>query len=144
MPNDIFGIEKVAHGANEIVLSSGVLVKIKDTVVLAQTANLDYQRTVQPVYELGSEDIWVQVSPAAGSANISRAVSASKNVYVYGIGQGCEPYDITLSKGKGCTAQLDTVTATGCTTTSIGLQVNAGQGFLTETIQAHVGMVRKS
>lgn len=140
---DIFGAEKNAHSAEEIVMSSGVLVSIGGPVHLAQQVNLQYQRQIQPIYELGSEDIWVSITPASGTCTINRAVGQD-DPYEFVKGDECKGYDIALGEGKGkCTKKCPTITATGCYTTSCGLQAQAGQGFLTEDMNIFVSCVNK-
>ncbi len=139
---DIFGADKKVHGADKIVMSSGVKVSFDDDVKLAQSVDLQYQRQVQPVYELGSEDIWVSLTPASGTCNMSRVVGED-DPYEFVNGDKCDGYDITLDEGEStCSKELSTVTATGCHTISCGLQAQAGQGFLTENMQAFVGMIK--
>lgn len=142
---DIFGCTKTAHGSSEIVCSTGVLVAIQGEIMLAQSCNLNYQRQAQPVYELGHEDIWVTSQPASGSCEVGRAVSESKNVYAHINKDSCRGVTITLQAGDGnCTAKVKTVTATGCVCQSVGLQAQAGPGFLTESMSWFVGGVYAS
>lgn len=147
---DIFGGTRQTHGAKEIVLSHGVLVNISgagggDHVVLAQSVNINYQRTVQPVYEIGSEDIWVMLTPASGTCQLSRAVSDQNNVFAYVADKDCNDYEITVGAGKGeCTAKAQNALCKGCYTQAIGLQVQAGQGFLTESMTSFVGSLEQS
>lgn len=141
MATDIYGAQKNIHGADEIVMSTGVLVSIKDTVHLAQSVNLNYARQIQPVYELGSEDIWLTLSPASGTCEVSRAVSKDQKAFANVHGEECSKgYDISIDKGQGsCTADPGSIHASGCFTQSVGLQAQAGPGFLTEQMSVFVG-----
>lgn len=141
---DIFGAQKNVHGADEVVQSSGVLVSIGETVALAQNLNLQYQRTVQALFELGSEDVYVAVTPGQGTCEVSRFITESSNVYTYVKDDNCQDYTVDVQAGKGtCTAKVQSIHASGCHTMSVGEQVQAGQSQLTETMQIFVGMVEK-
>lgn len=141
---DIFGAEKTAHSGKDIVSSTGVLVDFNGTIALAQSANVTYQRTVQPVYELGKEDIYVVIPGATGTCNVSRAVSKSAKAFQYvPKDANCDTSGtMMLQKGQGkCTAEPGTVKCTGVIVQNVSLQVQAGQGFLTETMDAFVSCV---
>lgn len=138
---DIFGATKTGHSASEIVSSTGVLVSVGGEIHLAQSANVTYQRQVQPIYELGSEDIWSVVPGATGTCNVSRAVSQSANVFKH-VPKSCEGTTLMLQAGRGnCSAKCGQVKCTGVIAQNVSLQVQAGQGFLTETMDFFVASV---
>lgn len=148
MANDIFGYNKQTAtggvmGPNFVTVTIGSASNIH----LVQTVNLTYQRTVQPVYEIGSGSVWMQPGPASGSLTLSRVVgqSGAFDPIVQPKGQPCGTVDITISgDGAECGgATLGSVKCKQCMPMQVGLTVAVGTATVTDNVVYMVGSVEK-
>lgn len=148
---DVFGSEKQAHGAKTIVGFSGVLVHVKNEALkLAQMVRLTYRRTAENLYELGSEDIYTQITPATGTLNLEYIVSTditgnTDTSKVLANAGGCTDTGetITLQAGKAqCGGVLaNVITCAGCVLTELGWSAQAGRGSFQSSAAYNVGVV---
>lgn len=150
---DIFGYSKT--GTNGHVASPfNVLVSIKNSgsnsasIMLAQQCVINYQRSLQPVYELGSDYVWMSMGQSQGTWQITRAVGVKP-----GGGQGGQdatsdgllvPYkgnqddcngstDLYMSGNTArCGHNPGSVSSTGGVLTSVGIQAQVGQLIVTD------------
>lgn len=148
MANDIFGYSKQTAtggvmGPNFVTVSIGGASNIH----LVQTVSLNYQRDVQPVYEIGSGSVWMQPGPARGSLTLTRVVgqSGAFDQIVQPQGSACGTTDITISgDGSQCGgAMLGSVKCKQCMPTQVGLTVSVGTVTVTDTVGYMVGSVEK-
>ena len=138
---DVFGSSKQVHSADQVTNWSGILISIDGTIHLAQSANLQYQRQIQPVYELGSEDIWAGATPAQGTFTIQRAIGMGKKAgKAFSLSTGCSGKDIRMTDGNGvCTDKFGIVTMRNAVPQSYSIQATAGQHIVTEDATFWVG-----
>lgn len=151
MSKDIFGLEKKSKSATQVSHPSMVALKLPtaSTVSLCQSVQIDYQRQTQPIYELGSEDVYIAVQGASGTVQINRAING------FDKGKAWEPYEgsgcnvsdasITISStaNKECHAEVGNITCEGATLTRVGFQAQAGQAIITDSAEYAVGAVKK-
>lgn len=124
---DVFGYNKKVKGPGDIASASAVVVKLDNQKVsLAQSARVDYQRSVAPNYELGSEAVYLTAGHSGGNVNISRLIGETAALAPYKA-DPCKLVTISLAKGDtNCAKDIGVITAQGMCT-SMNLEVQAGQ-----------------
>lgn len=144
---DIFGFNKTAHTQEEISTPSALMVAFgsaagaSSMIRLVQSANLTYQRSINPTMELGSEDIWVSASPASGTLQLSRAVGISQMLRPY-VNNPCGESTIVLGKGNAdCTFDPGIIVCGGCIGQSATINAQAGQHIITDGMTYNVATV---
>lgn len=148
---DFFGYNKTAKGMENITSPSMVAVSIGGSggaLSLAQQCDVTYQREIAPVYELGSDSVWMTGGKSSGSCNISRAIGSAgggagtKFLNPFKPADPCKTTQITISKGAGtCGAEPGNLTCKGCLLQQIQVQVQVGQLFVTDSATFNVGSV---
>lgn len=148
---DIFGYSKTGTNGN-VASPFNVLVSIKTPgdsgkIMLAQQCVIQYQRTIQPVYELGSDYVWMSMGQSQGTWQITRAVGTKPKG-----GQGGKdansdgllvPYknddycagstDLYMSGGTAhCGYNPGSLSSSGAILTSVGVQAAVGQLIVTD------------
>lgn len=145
MSQDIFGYTKnQTYGG--VTGPQFVIVQVDGKKLnLAQSVNLNYGRTVQPVYEIGSGTVWMQPGPATGTLSIQRVVG--DGVFNFGgwPSSPCATVDITImGDGNVCDGgKFGTVNCRSCMPASVGLTISAGGVTVTDSCQFNVGSVEK-
>lgn len=140
---DYFGYNKTCYGPGNIVSTSMVLVKIDNSPVrLAQSCNIEYKRTMEPKFELGSDSVWLIAGHSSGSCTIDRAVGDVKLLQPYKPGSACDTQTITIAKGsEDCGMEPGTVTCTNSLLVQVGVTA-AIQGLsVTDNAQWAVGLL---
>lgn len=139
---DVFGYDKTVKGPGEIVSASAVMVKLGDSgkVNLAQAVTIDYQRTVTPNYELGSETVFLTAGHSAGTCRIERLVGETKALEPYVTSNSCDPTTITVAKSGDlkCSKDIGTLTMKGLPS-SVSVAVQAGQFTVTDSATYQIG-----
>lgn len=146
--SDIFGYDKGNQSYGGVTGPSFVKVMVDGTKLnFAQSVNLTYGRTVQPVYEIGSGSVWMQPGPAQGTLSINRVVG--DGVFNYGSalpsGDPCKTVNITIS-GDGSTCgggNFGTVKCKQCMLANVGVTINAGGVTVTDSATFNVGSVEQ-
>lgn len=132
--SDVFGYSKKAKGPGNVVSPSMVMVMIDgERVYLAQTCTVNYQRSVTPNYELGSDSVWMTAGHSSGSVAIARAVGDEPLVSLYLPGSACDTQTITVGKGDGaCGMDPGTLTCSGCVLTTVGTNLSVGGSIVSD------------
>lgn len=143
MAKDVFGTSKTVHAADQVTNWSGVLIMIGSTVHLAQSCNLQYQRQIQPVYELGSEDIWAGATGASGTFQIQRAIGMGVGAgEAFDLKKGCGGTTIYMMDGDGtCTDKFGEILMPDAVPQGYTIQAQAGNHIVTEDATFWVGAV---
>jgi hypothetical protein len=152
MAKDFFGYSKEAKGPGNIVSPTMVIVSIDGTKLrLAQSVDLNYSRTVEPTYELGSDSVWMVAGKTSGSCTIQRAIGTAGDSGGGGLlvpfvpKDACKTQTLIIAKGDGaCGMDPGTIVCGGCLIQSIGANVNVGALVLTDTATYNVGSVSLS
>jgi hypothetical protein len=105
---------------------------------LVQQANFTVNRTVNFLYEIGSNNIYYVGNRRQGQAQLVRVVggSATFKTMVTKYGDMCNPADLTLEGSGGCGGVTVNVTYTlkKATLTSIGASVTAQEIVINENL----------
>ena len=106
---------------------------------LVQQAQFAVQRTVNMLYELGSNNVYYVGNRRQGTANLSRIVGSSGifKQLLTDYGDMCTPKMLNLTAGGGCGKQAGTSVAydlLDATLTSVGGQVTAQEIVFTEQL----------
>jgi hypothetical protein len=145
MSKDIFGYTKVAKGIENIASPSLVAVSVNGKINLAQSCTINYQRELQPVFELGSENIWMTGGKSQGDCNIERAVGEGAVWGQFSNGDPCTAQTIVVSKGSvSCGEWNGTVRCTGCLLQNVSVSAQVGSLVVTESAKYNVGCVANS
>ena len=151
---DIFGLTKKSKAASAISHPSMVGLELPNgngRVMLCQSVQIDYQRQTQPIYELGSEDVYMAVQGATGTVQLTRAihgVTGSGSALAPYSGSGCADMGATLKINTStdgsnkCHAEVGTITCEGATLSRIGFQAQAGNAIITDSAEYVVGAVK--
>lgn len=148
---DIFGYSK--NGTNGHVASPfNVLVSIKSKgdsgkIMLAQQCVINYQRSIQPVYELGSDYVWMSMGQSQGTWQITRAVGTKPKDSAGGDGKASDGLLIPYKNSDYCSGSTDlymsgsdahcghnpgSISSSGGILTSVGIQAAVGQLIVTD------------
>lgn len=146
MSQDIFGYDKGNQSYGGVTGPSFVKVMVGGKQLnFAQSVTLNYGRTVQPVYEIGSGSVWMQPGPAQGTLNINRVVG--DGVFNYGQWPDgpCKTVDITISgDGSDCGGgNFGSVKCKQCMPANVGVTIQAGGVTVTDQVTYNVGSVEK-
>lgn len=152
---DIFGLTKTSQNSTSIGHPSMVGITLpngNNQIALCQSVQIDYQRQASPIYELGSENVYIAVQGATGSVQLSRAINSVDNLGGSALelynGSGCvaSPANLIINtSGRGnkdCHAQTGKITCEGATLARIGFQAQAGQAIITDSAEYVVGAVK--
>lgn len=136
---DFFGYNKQVNGISSIATPSLVSVSIGDKLQLAQSCTVQYSRELQPVFELGSEDIWMTGGKSQGTCGIERAIGEG-GVWEPYSGDACDGVDITITEGTStCGAVPIALYCTGCLLRQVSFTANVGQLTVTDSADYIVG-----
>lgn len=137
---DIFGHSKTVHGPQDLATTSAVLVRVgSGTVKLAQSVRIDYRRTVNPQYELGSEDVYLTIAPASGTCSIERLVGAGGALAAFKGSDPCKLESITVaSSSAACGSGVGTISMKGICT-DVGFNAAVGQFTVTDSANYTIG-----
>lgn len=149
---DIFGLTKKSQNSTHISHPSMVGITLPGSnngeIILCQSVQVDYQRQAQPIYELGSENVYIAVQGATGSVSLNRAINKETAALVPYKGTGCVEGEANLiikttkrDKSK-CHADMGEITCEGATLTRVGFQAQAGQAIITDSAEYVVGAVK--
>lgn len=133
-----FGNKQVVRGAfraEDLTLTFG-----GDKAVLCQQVQFTCNRTINMLYEIGSNDVYYVGNRRQGQAQVSRVVGGNANMreLVKKFGNMCKPDDIILKANGGggnlCTAAKRTYTMKQATLISVGASITAQEIVLTENL----------
>lgn len=141
MATDYFGYSRTSYGPGNIASSNAVLLAIdSEDVRLCQSVEVQYQRTITPAYELGSESVWFVAGRVTGSCRVNRSVGEVKLLDPYKPGSACETQTLTIAKGDGtCFMDAGTLTMANCLLESVGISVNTQDVTITDNAQWQIG-----
>lgn len=144
MAQDVFGLNKNVYNSRYITRGSGVLISFNSKDVhLAQSCNINYQREVTPIYELGSEDIYAGSSNPAGTAEISKIISSHAfALELFKLNDGCSAINFEVGGGDSCGADFGIIKCPNSMLTSVGIQATAGQASVTENANLWIGTLQ--
>lgn len=143
---DIFGynkqgtIGKIATPSNTLVSITGG--SVTGTILLAQSCNITYQRSVQPVYELGSDYVWMAMGQSSGTWQITRAVGERGDGKTSGVSLLLVPYQqddqcsaqtlFMQGNSDHCGINPGSIIGTGAILTQVGANTAVGQLVVTD------------
>lgn len=120
----------------EISTPSGVAISLNGELHLAQSVRVSYQRTVSPIYELGSEDVWMSANPPTGTIDLERVIGSAGGIFArFRTNDACKGVTIKIQQGGGCGASPGVITATDCLLSQLGFSATAGDIKITDTAQ---------
>jgi hypothetical protein len=142
---DVFGYTKTAKGPGNVVSPSMVMVMIDgERVYLAQQCTVQYQRSVSPNYELGSDSVWMTAGHSSGTVQLSRAVGDDPLVAPYLPGSACDTQTITVGKGDGaCGMDPGTLTCAGCVLANVGTTLSVSGSIVSDSASWSFGNLMK-
>ena len=121
---------------SEISTPSGVAISLNGELHLAQSVRIAYQRTVNPIYELGSEDVWMSGAPPTGTVDLERVVGSAGGIFArFRTNDPCKGVTIKIQHGGGCGASPGVITATDCLLTNLGFNAQAGDIKVVDSAQ---------
>lgn len=137
---DVFGYSKTTHTGSiatftDVVLSIGASTGGGGKLMLCQNIRLNYERQIQPIYGIGTADIWLSPLPATGRMEVSRAITATSSgaagtngmLKPYAGDVKCTPTPLTISEVKNdCGVVPGSVSASGLLS-NVGVNIVAGQ-----------------
>lgn len=131
---DYFGFDKTAKGPSKVLSTAMAIITVGgEDVRLAQGVAINYQRKVQPQFELGSDSVWMVVGHAQGTCKIDRAVGEGKFLEPFkGKGTGCEPTVLTLDATGNCGSEAGTVKMLGAVLQDVSIQATVQNVTITE------------
>lgn len=137
---EYFGYTKNIKGPDSIGTTAAVLVKIDGgDVKLAQSVTVEYQRAINPQFELGSEDIYYTIAPASGTCSIERIVGMGKALDCFKPKDPCKLQSITIASGNPtCGAQIGTISMRGICQ-SVKFSASVGQFTVTDGATYQIG-----
>lgn len=99
MAKDIFGYNKNKESAAGLLPPGAIIVTIDDNQLnLAQEVRVEYARDVTPVYELGSENVYMVAGKSAGTCTISRMIGDAFKGYLPN--SPCDIQNISITRGS--------------------------------------------
>lgn len=147
---DIFGYSKTGTNGN-VASPFNVLVSVKTQdsgkIMLAQQCIINYQRTIQPVYELGSDYVWMSMGQSQGTWQITRAVGTKPKGGKGGKDASSEGLLVPYKNTDYCNGSTDLymsgstehcgydpgkLSSSGAMLTSVGVQAAVGQLIVTD------------
>jgi hypothetical protein len=151
MASDYFGYDKQSFDPGNIVGATMVAVSIDNggggNLCLVQSASVQYNRNVQPTYELGSDSVWLVAGTSSGDVSISRALgrkgSGSTAFWeTFKPQDPCKSTTITIAKGDGaCGLDPGRIMCESCLLTSMSSSVQVGSLTVTEDARYTTGKV---
>lgn len=130
---DIFGYNRT--GASDVFVADKSKLTIVgiDGVDLIQGWQVQYQQSIQPIYEVGSTRIFWAKSNPIGNGSISRIVGSS---FLKMSSEICDKgTTITITNAAGsCSGGQVGLTCTGSICTSIGFSAQAGNPTVSESV----------
>lgn len=142
---DVFGFTKTTHAQSEISSPSTVLVSVGGNVHLVQSCSIRYARTVTPVHELGSEDVWMSAGPGAGTCSLTRAVGAGRTLLDgFSSENRCGTQTITIGGvSNDCAQNPGMLRCVNALLADVGMSASVGEVFITDSATFNVGSVEK-
>lgn len=129
---DIIGYDRQIHADGEIMSSEAATISFGGRKrSLVQQFQAGYQHRVEPIYELGSPDVYLVKGQPMGNVNISRLVG--RNGFLDGLGgTQCGSLDtVTIgTDGRTCHATPSTSSLRFSGAIIQGLQFSSGAGQL--------------
>ena len=130
---DVFGYTNTSQ-IGGVLNFQNAAIKIgdsKDNLMLVQSANLRYNRTVSPVMGAGTTTVYLVPQPGTGQLDVNRAiVSSSSPLSPYVSGDACTPQSVQIILlNNGCTTGAKgSITADGLLS-GVTIQINVGGGL---------------
>ena len=130
---DIFGYNRT--GASDVFVAdkSQLTITGVDGVDLIQGWQIQYQQSIQPIYEVGSSRIFWAKSNPLGSGSIARIVGNSILQMTHNICDKGTTVTITNASGSCSGGQVNLV-CTGAICTSVGFSSQAGNPTVAESV----------
>lgn len=136
MSTDIFGYTPQSGNVGGVLNFQNVAISVGSgegkSIMLVQSANLRYNRTVSPVMGAGTATVYLVAQPASGQLDVNRAILTSSGLLEpFKANDGCAPQDVTIALiGNGCNKEIKSgsITASGLLT-SVQVQINVGGGL---------------
>lgn len=134
MSKDIFGYTPQNSTVGGVLNFQNAAISVggKDgAIMLVQSANLRYNRTVSPVMGAGTASVYLVAQPASGQLDVNRAILTSSTLLEpFSAEDGCKPQDITIALVEnGCSKPKGgTITASGLLS-SVQVNINVGGGL---------------
>lgn len=76
MSQDILGYERTAHAPGSVLTGDYALVTLGGAVALVQQTNVNYTQQVEPIYEIGTPDLYWVTGQAMGQMTANAAVGS--------------------------------------------------------------------
>jgi hypothetical protein len=147
--NDYFGYNRQVHKSGQVISSQSALISFGDdsdkTVTLAQNVTVNYAHRVEPVYELGSDDVFYVTGQPSGTMAISRSVGAEGLLQSFGSSSQCNlnTINIDLNEEVGCVdLELDKgrgIKIGNAIAVNVGLNFGAGGLQISENTSFVIG-----
>lgn len=132
MATDIFGYNKDNVSTTALLPPGAILVSIDGSkIALAQSVNVMYRRETQPVYELGSENVYLVSGKSSGTVEVQRMIGDAFDSYVSG--DPCGMQDINITKGSATCGDGDVSLSMKGMCTQIGFRADAGGLTVTDS-----------
>lgn len=144
---DIFGND-ISYGGgfrkkgNESAFQIGL---VGGALSLVQDASIQYGQSVQPLYEVGSANVFFSQTSSSGTATINRIVT-NKTSIDYSKYSACEGPDITISNSEGggkCIAGKVKLTMKFCVIQNVQWQMQAQNAYITEGVTIQFASLTK-
>lgn len=138
---DYFGFDKSAKGSDKVLSTAMAILTVGgNDVHLAQNVTVNYQRTVQPQYELGSDSVWMVVGHSQGTCQVQRAVGEGKFLEPFsGEGTGCSTTTLTLDSMSNCGNEAGTAKMLGAVLQKVGISASTQQLIVTDSADYQFG-----
>lgn len=112
---------------------------------LVQDVNIQYGQNVQPLYEVGSANVYFSQTAASGTATINRIVKKGTDIDYEGY-DVCNDYDITISNSEGggnCLSGDMNLTLGHCVIQQVQWQMQAQNAYITEGVTIQFAYLNK-
>lgn len=137
---DVFGVDRKVKGAEQIVNSSGVLVSIGGPIYLVQQLDINYQRNITAIYELGTENVYAGTQNPQGTCQINRAIGLGGEALKTFATENCKAEDILVKNGEGkCTDKFGTLKMPNSMLQGATIGARAGEAMVTEQATYWIG-----
>jgi hypothetical protein len=136
MGKDIFGYEATHGGSFKKTSKGGFAFTGAGAIALVQNWSVQYQHTVNPLYEVGSDKVYWTGSHAAGTLSITRIVSRSAKDIVSLLGQLCDPKAPRIVAAEDCEGGTVSLQLNGCIVQSVSWSGNSQNAYVEEQVQA--------
>ena len=131
---DVFGYNNTSQ-IGGVLNFQNAAIKIgdsKNSLMLVQSANLRYNRTVSPVMGAGTTTVYLVPQPGTGQLDVNRAITTDSSILdPYAAGDACKTQSVQIALlDNGCVtgAKKGSITADGLLS-SVTMQINVGGGL---------------